>query len=346
MTNQTLSVHALAGCLLGTAVGDALGLPAEGFNPSRIQRWWRGEWKMRLVFGRGMFSDDTEHTFAVAQCLAGHAEDAGAFQRALASRLRWWFLALPASTGMATAKACIKLWLGVSPGKSGVFSAGNGPAMRSALIGVYFKDDVPRRHAFVAASTRITHSDPKAEAAALAVADAAACAASKGDRAVFTAGLHSYSADADWWRAVELLREHLREGRDTTDYARALGLERGVTGYAFHTVPVALYAWLRYPRDFATSLTSALNCGGDTDTVAAITGGICGAASGPEGIPDRWLSHLCDWPLSVTKLNAAASVLANRGRMPRLFWPARLLRNMLFLLIVLAHGFRRLLPPY
>lgn len=50
-----------AGLLLGTAVGDALGLPAEGLSPEKIKRRWRGQWRMRLIFGRGMISDDTEH---------------------------------------------------------------------------------------------------------------------------------------------------------------------------------------------------------------------------------------------------------------------------------------------
>lgn len=55
-------MHApILGCLLGTAVGDALGLPSEGMSRMRIARRWKGL-RHRLVFGRGMFSDDTEHT--------------------------------------------------------------------------------------------------------------------------------------------------------------------------------------------------------------------------------------------------------------------------------------------
>lgn len=55
-----------AGLLLGTAVGDALGLPAEGLTRSCIERRWLGNWRHRFVFGHGMCSDDTEHTFFVA----------------------------------------------------------------------------------------------------------------------------------------------------------------------------------------------------------------------------------------------------------------------------------------
>lgn len=56
----------LQGLLIGTAVGDALGLPAEGLSRRRVQRLYQGQWRHRLIFGRGMLSDDTEHMLFVA----------------------------------------------------------------------------------------------------------------------------------------------------------------------------------------------------------------------------------------------------------------------------------------
>jgi len=147
------------GILLGTAVGDALGLPSENLSPKRIHRLWKGEWRMRLVFGRGMVSDDTEHTLMVAQSLLSHADDVAAFQRSLAWKLRWWFISLPGGVGLATAKACLKLWMGSPPGKSAVRSGGSGPAMRSAIIGAFFATDTNRRREFVRASSRLTHNE-------------------------------------------------------------------------------------------------------------------------------------------------------------------------------------------
>ena len=82
------------GVLLGTAVGDALGLPAEGISRGRIQRMWHGQWRLRFLFGRGMVSDDTEHTLFVAQALLTHPDDVDAFQRCLAWKLRLWLLGL------------------------------------------------------------------------------------------------------------------------------------------------------------------------------------------------------------------------------------------------------------
>ena len=78
-------------------------------------------------------SDDTEHTLILVQSLLKHPSDASAFQRTLAWQLRWWLLSVPAGVGLATARACGKLCVGFPPTRSGVFSAGNGPAMRSAI---------------------------------------------------------------------------------------------------------------------------------------------------------------------------------------------------------------------
>src|SRR5258708_34460022 len=130
MTGNKQLERRLAGLILGTAVGDALGLPAEGLSPYRIQKRWKDDWRMRLVFGRGMVSDDTEHSFFVPQSLLTSSADVAAFRRGLAARLRWWVVGLPAGVGLATARACLKLGLGLSPERSGGFSAGNGPAIR------------------------------------------------------------------------------------------------------------------------------------------------------------------------------------------------------------------------
>ena len=102
---------ALCGCLLGQAVGDALGLPMEGLSRRRGRRLYPHAHRMQFVCGRGMGSDDTEHACLTAASLP--AASADAFGRRLAWRLRWWFLGVPVGIGKATLRACVKLWLGV-----------------------------------------------------------------------------------------------------------------------------------------------------------------------------------------------------------------------------------------
>lgn len=169
--------ESIIGCVLGTALGDAVGLPCEGLSRERGRQLFPTIQGPNLFRNRGMISDDTEHTCIVAQSLIASAGDPEIFEREMAHRLRAWVLCLPVGVGLATLKAGLRLCVGVSPGRSGVWSAGNGPAMRSALLGVCFGHDIEKLRALARANTRLTHLDPKAEWGAFAIALAAHAAA-------------------------------------------------------------------------------------------------------------------------------------------------------------------------
>lgn len=225
--------------------------------------------------------------------------------------------------------------------------------MRSAVIGVFFADEPVKRREFVGAATRITHTDPKAETAALAVAEAAAWATRQSEPLVeLLHQLAGFGRNGGWERICRRLIDALSRAASVECFAGELGLEDGVSGYAYHSVPVALYAWAHHPGDFRAALESALNCGGDTDTVGAIVGALAGAASGEDGIPAEWLAGIWEWPRSTAFIRRVAGRLAEqkaaaqpRGPV-RYFWPGLVPRNLVFLATVLAHGFRRLAPPY
>src|SRR4051812_47375719 len=103
----------LAGVILGTAAGDALGVPREALSPRRAARLFGAPpLRPRFLFGRGMTSDDPEHACLLAQALLRRPGDPDAFARSLAWGLRGWFLGLPAGVGKATLRACLKLYLG------------------------------------------------------------------------------------------------------------------------------------------------------------------------------------------------------------------------------------------
>jgi len=328
-------------------------LPAEGLSRGRIQRRWRDGWRMRLVFGRGMVSDDTEHSIMVAQSLLSRPNNAIRFQQRIASKLRWWLLALPAGVGFATARAILKLWCGVPASRSGVHSAGNGPAMRVAIIGAFFAWDAQRRREFAIAATRLTHTDERAEIAARAVVEASAWIVRQ-ERPFkeFLATLFQLSSNEEWQVICQKIAHAQSTKLSVADLADNLGLKSGVTGYAFHTVPVALYSCLRHPDDFREGLSAALSCGGDTDTVGAIVGALMGAAVGKANMPSEWRNNIMEWPRSLTFLEQLAGRVADAAQGKThagelsFFWPGVILRNVLFLCIVLAHGFRRLFPPY
>jgi ADP-ribosylglycohydrolase len=333
-------------------LGDALGLPAEGLSPERIRRRWPGPPRMRLVFGRGMVSDDTEHTLMVAQALLSHPADPLAFQRSLGWKFRWWFAALPAGVGLATAKACLRLWLGFPANKAGVASAGSAPAMRSAILGAFFASEPDKRREFVLASSRLTHLGWQAETAALAVAEAAAIATTSNglpDVSRLFEALRRLSDQEEWRHLLAQMQSCLEAGTSVSEFVQKLGLTTGITGYSLHVVTVALYAWVRHRADYRTALTAAIQCGGDTDTAGAVLGALCGTVTGTEGIPSEWVDGLWEWPRSRRFMQVLGNRLAEQRSSPaalgavRYFWPGLVPRNLLFLAVVLAHGFRRLL---
>ena len=355
--------RSVVGCIFGTAVGDAFGLACEGLSRGRQARMFPELTSHKLLpFGRGMCSDDTEHTCMLAQSLIETAryqdidEQAKKFASNFGWRLRFWLLGMPAGIGLATLRAIIKLWIGFPARYSGVFSAGNGPAMRVALIGVCYGADVPRMRALVRAATRITHTDPKAEHGSLAVALAAHLASTGQD-----------IAPGDYARRLrELLGEEAREllalvddaaqsvgrGESAADFAARNGCANGVSGYMLHTVPAALHVWLAHQSDYRAGVTAIVRLGGDTDTAAAIVGAIIGARLGKDGIPIEWLNCLVEWPRTEEWMDALGIKLADRathhsrGYALPLNWFKLILRNAFFIPLVLLHGFRRLLPPY
>jgi len=284
-----------------------------------------------------MVSDDTEHACIAARALARCAGDEERFARAIGGGLRAWFCTLPAGTGLATLRATLKLCVGVSPRHSGVRSAGNGAAMRAAIIGARFGDDTTTMRRFVDASSRVTHTDQRALDGAYLVALA-------------TSGREAFLRESDsvktkGWN-LDLMEQMLAEGSSSSEFANAIGLGERVGGFVAHTVPVAVYCAFWAGDDFRAGIEAAASLGGDSDTLCAIVGGILGARVGVSGLPRDWIDGLWEWPRSVAWMRRLASSLADGSAPPRTFWLAYLARSPLFIGTVLTHGLRRLLPPY
>ncbi len=344
----------ILGCLLGTAVGDAVGLRREGLSRRRATKMYGGPpLGPDFILGRGMCSDDTEHTLMVGRSLVISAGHTGDFQREMARQLKRWLLTGPAGIGIGTLKACVRLLIGMDASRSGVQSAGNGPAMRSALLGVCAENEEHLKQ-LVRASTRITHTDPRAEEGALLVARAAGLATR--DPSVCPS---DFLADAVSTIQGEELRQTLSQvvtalsrGVPTLQFAESQGWSGGVTGYVNQTVPAALYCWAHSPDDFRRCVENAVLLGGDTDSVAAITGAVCGANLGTNEVPKQWTDRLAEWPRTIRWMEQLARDLASMtqcrtaGQPPSMHWLATVPRNFVFGTLVMAMGFRRLLPPY
>jgi len=350
----------LEGLLLGMALGDALGLPLEGLSPERIENMLGSDpLGYRFLLGRGMMSDDTEHLCMTAQAILSHPEDPEAFAKSLAWKLRFWLMGLPAGIGFGTLRALIKLCLGFPPSRSGVFTAGNGPAMRSPVIGAAFSDDPELLRSYVKVSTRLTHTDPKAEQGALAVAlcashamkidpyDSIESATGSFDPTGFLSGIAEMIDDPELAGILRSTAVYLETDCSVREFADDIGISGGVSGYMYHTVPIVIFAWLRHLGDYYAAVESVIRLGGDTDTTGAIVGALAGASVGETCLPGLLMDGMADWPRSVSWIRSLGSRLNEQmlgdkpGPLP-LFWPAILPRNLLFMITVLTHGVRRL----
>jgi ADP-ribosyl-[dinitrogen reductase] hydrolase len=336
----------LVGTLLGTALGDAIGLPAEGMSARSIARRFGPIDRFRLMGKTGFVSDDTEQSALIAQSLIRHPDDVDRCVRAFRRSLLGWFCRLPWGVGLATIKASFKIGLGIRP--SGVMSAGNGSAMRSAIVGVFFADRPAERDAFGRGLAEVTHRDPRAIEGALYVAElAAACAssASDADRGELHARARGVVTNQQLGQAIDRGAALARSGARTEEAAQ----ECGTSGFVVQTLAFATFVFLRHGDEPMKAPTEAIASGGDTDSIGAILGAWIGALHGESGLPSNLIERIHDGPFGPTHLRALAEALAlvregQPARVPAYSRSAALARNLALYPVILGHGFRRLVP--
>jgi poly(ADP-ribose) glycohydrolase ARH3 len=283
------------GALLGTFVGDALGMPYEGAPAGAIPATLEME-DARL--GRGTYTDDTQMMIAVAEsllrCDVVEPEDMARAFRAHYDTRRGY--------GAGTTRV-FELWErgdSVQEAARRVFggqgSLGNGAAMRVAPVAVRFADDEVLLATQASRSARVTHAH--AVGVDGAVVQAAAVAAALGDEDSLRAAIAAA-------RTPEM-RERLLDLRGST------ALIGPATSSAAGSVPPAIAA-AAGAVGFEDAVTRAIRVGGDTDTVGAMAGAIAGARFGVAAIPARWLEALEDGEHGRRHVESLADELAARA---------------------------------
>lgn len=327
--------QALYGALLGGATGDAYALPYEGLPPRRAAKFLRLRRYALLPWAGGMVSDDTEHAVMTVQAYIASAGEPQAFRRSLRRRLMLWLAMLPVGIGMATLKSIVKMYFGVR--RSGTFSAGNGAAMRAAVLGVLCES--PEQLAQLCRiSSELTHTDPKAIQGAYALA------------------LLAWAEYRLPEQSAEQISEWVYSRLDDDELCRRIrdyrpDPKRGNSGYVYQTVPAVFTAWRQYRNQPLDGMDALIRQGGDTDTVCALFGGAAGVRHGQalfDGVGGYWCEPVLS-PTFLARLAAQAAKVQHSGKAqtPLRFGGAlTLIRNLLLIPVVLLHGLRRLLPPY
>ena len=281
------------GCLIGLAVGDALGTTLEFKRPGSFQpiadMVGGGPFGLRP----GQWTDDT----SMALCLAASLIDKGGFEPADQMRrdVRWWQTGYLSATGTCfdignTVASALSRFLRTGEPYSGAIdpmSAGNGSLMRLAPVPMYYANDASSAIDRSADSSRTTHGVLEAVDACRYFGGLLVGALNGVPKEALLSG--RYTPVAGLWEAGPLADRIATVADGTFKYRQPPDI-RG-TGYVVESLEAALWAFHR-SDDFREGALLAANLGDDADTTAAIYGQIAGAHYGAEGIPAGWRERL------------------------------------------------------
>jgi len=292
------------GCLLGVAIGDALGGLFEARSPESIrERFATADEIAAYPKEEIWYTDDTQMTIGIAETLADHGEIVNI-------RLCEAFVAnyIPSRGYGRGARAILEA---MEDGKDHEQVAaeyfpggsyGNGAAMRVAPVGLFFHHERKRiwEQARLSALPTHLHALGIEGAQILALAVGILC------------------EDAAWNRTRffdELLAPDLTfEYRTQMEFAsRANSVDKlpplGNRIEALYSVPTAIACFALTPDSLTDTLGNAIFLGGDTDTIAAMAGALVGTHLGLQGLPERLVRLLESSPKGRDYLLALADRL-------------------------------------
>ena len=280
------------GVLLGLACGDALGRPVEFKSASAItaehgrldEMVGHGTWNQPA----GTVTDDTDQARCIAQSLI---ERRGFDPVDIADRFVAWYDSEPFDIGRMTAKAINRLKHGDAWDEAGRHvwenspegeNAGNGSVMRCAPLAIPYANDADRLIETSQQSSEITHADPRCTYGC-AVLNLTIAGILNGTASPLRNALDRVDPDApnELMAALEPLACGEAPGSLDT------------SGYVVHSLQTALHDALS-AESAEEAIVTAVNRGGDTDTIGAIAGAAAGARFGASALPGQWIFVLDD----------------------------------------------------
>lgn len=279
------------GCMLGSALGDAIGELAFRFPE---------EGRLRAAIAaapRLRYTDDTAMAIGLAESLA---EVGGLDPHHLGRTFHRHFNREPwrgyASGPPAIFQLVEKSGLAYDQAARSLFggqgSLGNGAAMRVAPLALFFHD-APDLYNKAVASAAVTHAHPLAQDGAAVQAAAVAMAVhldpqNPFPRNAFLRRILRLAKVPEIKEKLSLVRALLKGKVPGPEAARILGKSVMI----HESLPFALYAFLARPHSFEDCLLLAVLSGGDRDTLGAMAGAISGAYLGVAAITALWREKL------------------------------------------------------
>jgi len=283
---KTRNLERYRGCLLGLAVGDAVGTTLEfkprGSFPPLSDMLGGGTFGLQA----GQWTDDT----SMALCLATSLVEKNGFDPLdqMQRYLRWHDEGYLSSTGIcfdigSTTLQALERFRATGKAVSGSThptSAGNGSLMRLAPVALFYAPNQARAETYAGKSSRTTHAAPECVHACQVFAGMLVRALNGEDKETILLGGGAEQARPDKISAIA--RGEYRE--KTAQHIRG-------NGYVVDALEAALWCFWK-SASFTDAILAAANLGDDADTTAAICGQIAGAYYSLTGIPAAWLEKL------------------------------------------------------
>lgn len=303
----------------------------------------------------GLYTDDTQQALVLLDSLL---QDRGLHPAKLAERFvelsngSEYSFGAYRGAGRNFKQSVEDLKRGVEWSRSGRDTAGNGAAMRIAPIALYYYENLDEMADAAVRASLITHRNPLGISAAVGVAyivarclreqepEAALAKTIISDAAGFCRkselmlkeryAVHFYY---DYEKQLHIFSAALEElaARFGDDPEKVCGwiaknadrhttapIARPTMGFALASVVYSIYIAMKHIDSFEEAVVTAVNSGGDADTIGAMTGAMSGAMHGAAAIPERWLSPLANRK----QLKARAEAMATKT------WPKKKMESL------------------
>ena len=294
------SLHKFRGCMLGGALGDAVGELASSHGDYDSLIDWIGEGDMLR------YTDDTAMSIGIAEALTksggGINEEAigKIFQRNYV-REPWRNYSQSLTAIFATVKRH-DVPFSEAAGRlhEGKGSRGNGATMRNAPVGLLFRNS-ERLREFAEQAARITHTHEVAVDGAVIMAWAAGQLANINPKAKFPfasfcTGIVSFAQTKVMRlrlaQVIELIAANATPEQAASKLELSQTVELEISETVAESLPYALYSFLANQKSFKECVYCAVLQGGDRDTIGAMAGALSGAYLGGKAIPKDWVSRV------------------------------------------------------
>ncbi|MFF7792506.1 ADP-ribosylglycohydrolase family protein [Streptomyces sp. NPDC007991] len=281
------------GALLGLAVGDALGAPAENLKPSEIRaRWGR---ITGYVAEHPAGTDDTEYAIFSGLLLARHgsaltpAHVEAAWHEWIADRDEGPFRGAGFSERGTLENLRRGLAAPISAQHRHAWS--DGLAMRAAPFGVFAPGRPAEAARLAAIDGSVSHDGEGIYGGQAVAAGVAAAMAGAQPIAVVAAALAVVPDDSWTARCLRRAVAVAHRGERAVRSAVVIG-GYPWTDLAPEAVALAFGAYAAADGDFEQSVLTAVNMGRDADTTAAVAGALAGATRGVSAIPEAWTTPI------------------------------------------------------